>query len=161
MDQFASTRKYTDRMSNIGGRRVELNRINTTNKQILDRLNKTTAYYDNSNAAKDWKVFRKHLEHMGKYAYKGGGKLNGSVQQILKKGLPKANDSRTRRAATASGRRRIHTPQRGSNLSAQVRDSMHNQKNKKMKKKTKKKRKRLRPLTSPIKMPSTHSLKAN
>ena len=143
-------------MSNIGGRRAELNRINTTNKLILDRLNKTTAYYDNSNAAKDWKVFRKHLEHMGKYAYKGGGKMNGSVQKILQRGLPKANNARARRAATASGRRRMHTPQPDRNLSSQVRKSMHDKK-KKTKKKTKKKQ--LRPLTSPIKMPGTHSLK--
>ena len=147
-------------MSNIGGRRAELSKINTTNKIILERLNKTTAYYDNSIAAKDWKVYRKHLEHMGTYAYKGGGKMNGSVQNILKRGL-----KGTRRAATASGRRRANI----GNLSSQVRGSLprndqvssntnKNANQKKKKTQKKKKKKRLRPITSPIKTPSTHSL---
>ncbi len=104
LDQHATTRKYTDRMSNIGGRRAQLRKINTDNKIILQRLQGTTAYYDNRIAAADWKVFRKHLEHMGTYAYKGGGKMNGSVQKILKQGLKPRG--KTRRAATASGQRR-------------------------------------------------------
>ena len=150
-------------MSNIGGRRAELHRINTRNKEILVRLKNTTAYYNNQESAKDWKVYRKHLEHMGKYAYKGGGKMNGSVQKILQKGLPKPTDALKHRAATASGRQREplsqHQSQRG-NLSAQVRMSMHYQNNNKTgKQKSKKKNmKKLRPLTSPIKMPRSHSL---
>jgi hypothetical protein len=85
LDQHAGTRKYTERMSNIGGRRAALKKINTKNKQILGRLEKTTAYYDNRIAARDWKVMSHHLAHMGTYAYKGGGVMNGSVQKILAK----------------------------------------------------------------------------
>ena len=91
--------------------------------------------------------------------------MSGSVQKILQKGLPKTNMSRTRRAATASGRRK--NTQQAPNLSAQVRNSMYNKKNTKKKSKAGAKRKKkaksgkrqLRPLTSPIKTPSTHSLK--
>ena len=68
--------------------------------------------------------------------------MNGSVQKILQKGLPKANMSRTRRAATASGRRRKNTPQQAPNLSAQVRNSMYNKKNTKKKSKAGAKRKK-------------------
>ena len=138
LDQHASTRKYTERMSNIGGRRAQLKKINTSNKQILKRLNKTTAYYDNSIAAKDWKVYRHHLEHMGTFAYKGGGKMNGSVQKILAKaGLasagtsPKTKKKKIKRASTASGQRRKRKQKQENNqllksgpLSKNVRGSM-------------------------------------
>ena len=112
LDQHAGTRKYTERMSNIGGRRAQLKTINKTNKLILGRLNSTTAYYDNRIAAKDWKMYRHHLEHMGTFAYKGGGVMNGSVQKILaragmsKKRSPNSKKKVIKRASTASGRRR-------------------------------------------------------
>jgi len=134
LDQHASTRKYTSRMSNIGGRRAELKKINSNNKLILKRLNKTTAYYDNRIAAKDWKVMSHHLEHMGTYAYKGGGIMNGSVQKILARAgmgatSPKTKKKKIKRASTASGTRRKKKLQQkliksSSQLSKDVRGSM-------------------------------------
>ena len=121
LDQHAGTRKYTDRMSNIGGRRAQLKIINKTNKIILGRLKKTTAYYDNRVAAKDWKMYRHHLEHMGTYAYKGGGVMNGSVQKILagagkSKRSPNSKKKVIKRASTAGHRRRHRQKQSKKNL---------------------------------------------
>ena len=123
-------------MSNIGGRRAQLKKINQNNKQILKRLDKTTAYYDNRIAAKDWKMYRGHLEHMGKFAYKGGGRMNGSVQKILAragKGMskrsPNSRKKVVKRASTASGTRRRSKPNQkelnpSGPLSKSVRHSM-------------------------------------
>ena len=123
LEQHAGTRKYTDRMSNIGGRRAQLKKINQNNKQILKRLDKTTAYYDNRIAAKDWKMYRGHLEHMGTFAYKGGGRMNGSVQKILAragKGMskrsPNSRKKVVKRASTASGTRRRSKPNKKEEL---------------------------------------------
>ena len=120
LDQHAGTRKYTAKMSNIGGRIANLKKINTDNKIMLDRLRNTAAYYDNRIAASDWKVYKKHLQHMGTYAYKGGGRLNGSVEKLTrkvsremaksgqspKKGSP-PRTSHSRRRASLNGLERI------------------------------------------------------
>ena len=116
LDQHAGTRKYTERMSNIGGRRAALKKINKTNKQILGRIEKTTAYYDNRIAARDWKVMSHHLEHMGTYAYKGGGVMNGSVQVILAKAGMSMRPKKPKTAPKGARRRKSKSKSKGLSL---------------------------------------------
>ena len=81
IDTWAKTRKYVPRMSNIGGRKKKLKFIQWENKILFDRINSATPWISNQAIKKDFDRQMRHLRHMGEYAYRGGGKKNGSFDK--------------------------------------------------------------------------------
>lgn len=81
IDTWASTRKYVPGMSNVGGRKKEMQYIKWENRILLKRLKQTTPLISNKDIKRDFDRQMKHLKHMGEYAYQGGGKKHGSFDK--------------------------------------------------------------------------------
>ena len=81
IDTWASTRKYVPGMSNVQARKKHLRFINWENKILHKRIMSTTPWISNKEMKDSFENQLKHLRHMGEYAYKGGGKKNGSFDK--------------------------------------------------------------------------------
>ena len=81
IDTWASTRKYVPKMSNVHARQKHQHYIKWENKILHGRIINTDPWISNKEMKASFDKQLKHLRHMGEYAYKGGGKKNGSFDK--------------------------------------------------------------------------------
>ena len=94
IDTWASTRKYVPKMSNVHSRLKHQHFINWENKILHGRIMNTTPWISNKEMKMSFEKQLKHLRHMGEYAYKGGGKKNGSFDKYWQRAVFEARPIR-------------------------------------------------------------------